>query len=228
MKVDLERQNVGLHDLFERPSQVITVDANIIIPSARKISGINSFEFTKYRDIFLEPLFECFPNLAVHEAVYREFVKDEVKNYIDGKLSLNPPKLILHKDGDLNSIESTFRNTYEAKMAPYTRYVPSINNSDDRGEVKSLSYIAVKNLLYFVAHDSVALSLIKEAESKNTGLDNLIAIHMYEILFYMVRLDVSSKKDLRNLYRYLYRLTASEKLENPEWNVFLNKMDGLY
>lgn len=58
--------------------------------------------------------------------------------------------------------------------------------------------------------------------------DNLCAIQMYEIIYYMYRLKVSSTKDLRMLYKYQYHLTKSEKRINPQWSAFLIEMDKLY
>jgi hypothetical protein len=228
MKVDLAHQNIGLVSLFDNPSQIITLDANFFIPPSRNIPGVKPFGFDSFRRIWLDPLFECFSKLAIHEAVREELIMENIKTYIDNAFSDNPPKLLVHIDDSLNAFEKVLRNTYESQIAPYTKYVLSINNKSDRGEVKSLSYLAVKALLYFAAHDSVALSLIQRADSLNTGLDNLCAIQMYEIIFYMIRLKVSSPKDLRMLYKYQYHLTKSEKSINPEWNIFLTEMDKLY
>lgn len=47
-----------------------------------------------------------------------------------------------------------------------------LNNKNGRGELKALSYIAVKGLLYFASHDTNAIQLIEKAEKWNTGLDN--------------------------------------------------------
>jgi hypothetical protein len=80
--------------------------------------------------------------------------------------------------------EQILRNSIEGKIYPLTKYDPMLDNKDDRGEVKSLSYIAVKGLPYFAAHDSNAIQLIEKAETWRTGLDNVQAIKMYELIFY--------------------------------------------
>lgn len=103
-----------------------------------------------------------------------------------------------------------------------------INNKDDRGEVKSLAYIATKGLLYFAAHDNNAIQLIEKSDDWSTGLDNVKSIQMYEIIYYLYMNDLSSKKDLRILYKYQYYLTKKEKQENPEWGEYISRMDVLY
>lgn len=50
------------------------------------------------------------------------------------------------------------REPFEDTMYPLTQYDPLLDNKDDRGEVKTLAYIAVKGLPYFAAHDSNAYS----------------------------------------------------------------------
>lgn len=132
------------------------------------------------------------------------------------------------KDSDLSDVEAIIRDSIEAKIYPLTNYDPLIDNKDDRGEVKSLSYIATKGLLYFAAHDNNAIKLVEKAEEWSTGLDNVKAIKMYEIIYYLFVNDIGDKKDLRILYKYQYHLTKKEKRDNPEWGVFKEKMDKLY
>lgn len=109
-----------------------------------------------------------------------------------------------------------------------TRYDPSLDNRDDRGEVKSLAFIAAKGLIYFAAHDSNAIQLIEKSEEWSTGLDNVRAIHMYELIFYLHREELGDKEGLRMLYRYQYYLTAKERNSNPNWGEFVDGMDKLY
>lgn len=51
---------------------------------------------------------------------------------------------------------------------------------------------------------------------------------MYEIIYYLYMNDLSSKTDLRILYKYQYYLTKKEKQENPEWGEYISRMDELY
>ncbi len=116
-------------------------------------------------------------------------------------------------------MESLLRNTIEQRIYPYTKYDPEIDNKGDRGEVKSLSYIAVKELPYFAAYDNNALQLVEKAEKWFTGLDNVKAIHMFELIYYLcVKKIREIEKNLKMLYKYQYYLTELEKRTNPEWD----------
>jgi hypothetical protein len=160
--------------------------------------------------------------------VYGEFHSTAVKDYVDTNIYSVPPQLLVHKDSSLSSEEQMLRDSIEEKIYPLTKYDPTLDNRDDRGEVKSLAYIAVKGLLYFAAHDSNAIQLIEKAEEWETGLDNVNAIKMYELIFYLYKTNGSDKKDLRILYKYQYYLTKYEKEINPEWGQFIEAMEALY
>jgi len=51
---------------------------------------------------------------------------------------------------------------------------------------------------------------------------------MYELIYYLHRTEKYTSSDLRMLYKYQYYLTAIEKSNNPEWGVFIDKMNQLY
>ena len=158
MTVDVATKNPALVSLFIDPGQLITLDANFLIPPGRQM----------------------------------------------------------------------LRGSIEAKIYPYTNYQPQLNNHQDRGEVKTLAYIAVKGLLYFAAHDHNAIQLVEKAELLSTGLDTVQAIRMYEIIFFLYVKNTSIRKSLRMLYKYQYYLTKREKSTNPEWGVFIKDMESLY
>ncbi|OPZ85306.1 MAG: hypothetical protein BWY74_03952 [Firmicutes bacterium ADurb.Bin419] len=116
----------------------------------------------------------------------------------------------------------------ERKIAVNTRYNPTLDNKDDRGEVKSLAYISTKGLLYFCSHDAGALMLIEKADELDTGLQGVGAVRRYEILYYILKTGNYNSEDIRILYRYMYYLTPSDKACNPCWGDFVNQMDELY
>ena len=202
MRVNLEKANLSLVSIFENPNQIITIDTNFLIPSDRRRYARKSFNFALFKKVWLEPIFNEFPKLAIHESVYDELVGMELRNYVENLRQENPPKIIIHFDSELTEIERLLRDTVESRIYPYTNYDPQIDNKDDRGEVKSLSYIAVKGLLYFAAHDNNALQLIEKAEEWSTGLDNVKAIHMFELIYYLYLKNKEDKKSLRMLYKY--------------------------
>lgn len=228
MKININYPNSALISIIENPEQMITLDANFLIAPDRRPLTKNGVGFERFREIWLDPIFSAFPNLAIHEAVYEELVGISSKNYVDSKIDSLPPKIIIHKDASLTKIERYLRDTIEAKIAPYTKYEPFLDNKDDRGEVKSLSYIAAKGLLYFAANDSNVIQLVEKSEEWSTGLDNVQVIKMYELIYYLYRNNLTDKAGLKKLYKYQYYLTEREKTTNPSWEDFSSNMENLY
>jgi hypothetical protein len=228
MTVDVLTKNPALESLFIDPEQVITLDANFLIPPDRSIHLIPGISFPQFQAIWLDPIFESFSHLAIHEAVRDELVSQDIKTFIQNKVNAKPSGIIIHEDSELTAVEHMLRDSIEARIYPHTRYDPQIDNRDDRGEVKPLAFIAVKALLYFAAHDYNAIQLVEKAESWSTGLDTVQAIKMSEIIFYLCVRTPSLRKSLRMLYKYQYHLTKSEKTTNPEWGSFIKSMESLY
>jgi len=228
MKIELAKPNPALVSIIHDPKQIITLDANFLIPPDRSGITKRGIGFEKFKEIWLDPIFNAFPNLAVHESVYDELVGISAQNYVDDQRDSEPSKIIIHSDSSLTEVEKYLRDTIELKIASRTKYDPIRDNKDDRGEVKSLSYIAVKGLLYFAAHDYNAIQLIEKSEEWSTGLDNVQAIKMYELIYYLYMNDLADKTAMKMLYKYQYYLTDREKSTNPSWGDFSSSMDGLY
>lgn len=228
MKINLNKANLSLINIFENPDQIITIDTNFLIPSDRSRYAKSRFDFPIFKKVWIDPIFTTFSKLAIHEVVYDELVGRKLREYVESLRQEIPPKIIIHFDSSLTEVEGFLRDSIEAKIYPYTNYNPQIDNKDDRGEVKSLSYIAVKGILYFAAHDNNALQLIEKAEEWSTGLDNVKAIHMFELIYYLYVKNKGDKKLLRMLYKYQYYLTEHEKGTNPEWGDFINQINALY
>lgn len=71
----------------------------------------------------------------------------------------------------------------------------------------ALKRIFTWGLLYFAAHDSNAIQLVEKAEAWSTGLDNVQAIKMYELIYYLYIMNLSEKQSLKILYKYQCYLT---------------------
>jgi hypothetical protein len=97
MKINLCQLNLALISIIKDPEQVITLDANFIIPPYRRQFSKSSIEFDKFREIWLNPIFEAFPNLAIHEAVYQELVDILPRAFVDEKGKSVPPGIIIHR-----------------------------------------------------------------------------------------------------------------------------------
>lgn len=228
MKINTEEKNIAFISLLENRKQVIFLDANFFIPPDRTSIGAKRIEFKKYEEIWLEPLFHTFPNLAVHESVYEELVMDKVRSFAEQKRSQESVRLQMYCDAELSCKEKAVMQTYIYRLAPYSKYIPERDNASDRGEIKSLSYMAVKNFLYFAANDNLPYQLIRNAELLHTGLENMKLLQMYEMLYFLYCEGKYDNKGLKLLYKYQYHLTEREKAQNPEWGKFIEQMEKLY
>ena len=229
MKVDTKEVNPAFQGIIQNPGQKVFLDANFFIPPDRsEVAKVRAYSFTDFKECWLIPLLSEFTGLAIHESVYDELVADSVKEYADEQTSCIPSKLRIHYDSELSGLEEALRNTYINKIAVHSLYNPTRDNAKDRGEVRSLSFMAVKQFLYFAANDALPVRLIKDAAKLLTGLDYMQIVQMYELIYYLYKTGRYDNKALRILYKYQYYLTAGDKRINPEWGCFVEQMDLLY
>ena len=229
MKVDTKEVNPAFQSIIQNPGQKVFLDANFFIPPDRsEVAKVRAYSFIDFKECWLIPLLSEFTGLAIHESVYDELVADSVKEYADEQTSCIPSKLRIHYDSELSGLEEALRNTYINKIAVHSLYNPTRDNAKDRGEVRSLSFMAVKQFLYFAANDALPVRLIKDAAKLLTGLDDMQIVQMYELIYYLYKTGRYDNKALRILYKYQYYLTAGDKRMNPEWGCFVEQMDLLY
>ena len=229
MKVDTKEVNPAFQSIIQNPGQKVFLDANFFIPPDRsEVAKVRAYSFTDFKECWLIPLLSEFAGLAIHESVYDELVADSVKEYADEQTSCIPSKLRIHYDSELSGLEEALRNTYINKIAVHSLYNPTRDNAKDRGEVRSLSFMAVKQFPYFAANDALPVRLIKDAAKLLTGLDDMQIVQMYELIYYLYKTGRYDNKALRILYKYQYYLTAGDKRINPEWGCFVEQMDLLY
>ena len=81
MKVDIATKNPALVSLFSDPNQVITLDANFLIPPDRQRLSGRVIPFSLFQAFWLDPIFDTFPNLAIHEAVRDELVSLDINTF---------------------------------------------------------------------------------------------------------------------------------------------------
>lgn len=228
MRVDVEKKNPALESLFTDPEQTIFLDANFFIPPDRSRMGTKPIPFLKFCEIWLDPIFDAFPNLAIHESVYHELVADAVKKYADERQSENPSRLRVYKDAELNEAEQALMQAYISKLAEYSQYIPEMDNAKDRGEVRTLSFMAVRRFLYFAANDTLPMNLIRKADELHTGLSEMELLEIYDVIYYLYCIGKYPAEGLRLLYKYEYYLTKQEKKTNLAWGEFIEKMNALY
>lgn len=228
MNVNIKSVNPALESLFKDSKQVVFLDANFFIVPDRSNIGAKPIAFQKYREYWLDPLFDAFSNLSVHESVYDELVEGAVKAFADEKKGEIPTKLRVYKDSELTASEQNLLEMQILKLVPFSGYIPERDNAKDRGEIRSLAYMAVKQYLYFAANDTLPMQLICNAGQLETGLDDMGLLQSYEILYYLYKMGKYDSKGLKMLYKYQYYLTSREKTQNPDWGSFIASMDELY
>lgn len=228
--VNLQLKNDGLVSILKNSNQLFLIDANIFIPPDRskENKNIKPVDFEFYKKYWIEPFIDTFKPIGIHDAVYREFESNNIKALIENRKNDIPPSIYIYYDFHLNEQEQIVRATIESKISRYTNYNPTLDNRDDRGEVKSLSYIATKQLMYFCSHDSNAIRLVEDSEKLETSLEEVFTIKPYEVIYYFVKNGVGDADKLRAIYKYLYYLTKNDKNTNPSWGEFIEKIDGLY
>ena len=198
MKVDTKEVNPAFQSIIQNPGQKVFLDANFFIPPDRsEVAKVRAYSFTDFKECWLIPLLSEFTGLAIHESVYDELVADSVKEYADEQTSCIPSKLRIHYDSELSGLEEALRNTYINKIAVHSLYNPTRDNAKDRGEVRSLSFMAVKQFLYFAANDALPVRLIKDAAKLLTGLDDMQIVQMYELIYYLYKTGRYDNKALR-------------------------------
>ena len=75
--VSTASQSLSFLTLIQNPTDVITLDSIFFIPSDRSedFPQARRFKFDNFKSIWLEPLFNTLPQLAIHEEVYMELFK---------------------------------------------------------------------------------------------------------------------------------------------------------
>ena len=157
-----------------------------------------------------------------------ELVERDVKQFADEQISKIPARLTVYRDNELNDEEMDMLIHYLDKLAIHSKYDPDLDNAKDRGEVRTLSYMAVKKYMLFAANDGLPIRLIQNAKELKTELECLSVIQMYELVYYLYKKGKYDKEALKKLYKYVYRLSQREKKINPDWGEFVDCMDKLY
>jgi len=209
MKVSIPRST--FKKFVHSEQKILIGDANFFIPPTRKD---NDFPFKKYRENFLEPFISQCNSIFVHQSVFHEIFNSEIIEYIQ-----NHEKITIVDETTLEDIPRTVFKTIEDAVANYTNYKPGNGKFDDEGEVKSISYAATFNIDFFITHDTTAITILENKDLYKFTKE-VKAFTFYEIIYFLYKSDYN-KDFLRNLYRFLYHSTKSQKKDNPTWNEFL-------
>ncbi len=85
--INIVTPNPALLSIFQYNQQIITVDTNFFIAPDRSREAINipSFDYNRFKEIWVHPLFLAFPKIAIHEAVNKEIVSSTARQIVEEK-----------------------------------------------------------------------------------------------------------------------------------------------
>jgi hypothetical protein len=130
--------------------------------------------------------------------------------------------LKVFNDESLSYNEQILRNTIESEIGNCISYSALYNEKQDRGEIKTLSFMAVKEYKYLVSNDNDCVIIVRNK------LPNCSIIFTYELIYLLSEIYPKKAEDLRKLYRFLYYSISKDKQHNPSRSDFKTKMSILY
>ena len=78
-------KSTALHELLNEP---VLFDANIFMVGIENRGSDKNCSFDNMKKLFIEPLFQSFTNILIHEEVYKELDED-ARNYVDSYIGKN-------------------------------------------------------------------------------------------------------------------------------------------
>lgn len=72
-------KKTALHDLFHKP---VLFDANIFMVGIEERNSDLRYSFENMKQLYIQPLFESFTDIYIHDEVYKELDED-AKGFVD-------------------------------------------------------------------------------------------------------------------------------------------------
>lgn len=202
MQTPLSR--ISLSKLIENP---IMFDANILMVGIENRHSDVNCSFENMKKLYLNPVFESFQQIVIHEMVYNE-LDTECRKFVDGYANVLKvsEEDLYGRDPQYTTI---FYNIAEHERVQYNR-----SNSKDRGEVYSLAYAAFHNINCFsskeIMVDDIARDLV-DLQDMNIITFDVIILLAY--IFHNSRADSSHNIGLKSIYkRYCEDVIKRHKL----------------
>lgn len=188
-------EKTTLHDLAGRP---ILLDANVLMVGIGERALDPKYSFESMRALYLEPLFESFSDILIHEEVYHELDKEAqafVDSYLGKNVRLVGENGLYGADPQYTTI---FNSIAEHELVRYDR-----RNSKDRGEVFSMAYAAFHNVSYFCSRDAMA-DLVSDdlAELRDISIVTFDVVILAAYVYHREKGDLSdAQKALKAVYK---------------------------
>lgn len=187
-------KKTALHDLLNEP---ILFDANIFMVGISDRNSDKNSSFENMKKLYIEPLFESFKDIYIHNEVYKE-LDDKARNLVDGYKDRNIT--IVQADGlyGTDPVYTTiFNNIANHELVNY-----KMGSSKDRGEVYSLAYAAYHNMNYFCSKEIMVDNVARElAELKDVDIITFDVVLLQAYVYYAQRNDNTHSKGLKSMYK---------------------------
>lgn len=187
-------KKTALHDLLNKP---ILFDANIFMVGISDRVSDRNCSFENMKQLYIEPLFESFTDIYIHDEVYRE-LDNEAKGFVDTYKGRNVT--IVNENGLYGTdpkYTTIFNNIANHELVKYVR-----GYSKDRGEVYSLAYAAYHNMNYFCSKEIMVDNVARELEDlKDVDIITFDIILLTAFVYYAKKNDKSYSKGLKAAYK---------------------------
>lgn len=187
-------KRTALHDLLNKP---ILFDANIFVVGISERGSDKNYSFENIKQLYMEPLFESFTDIYIHNEVYKE-LDDEARALVDTYKGKN---VTIVDEGGLYGTDpkytTIFNNIAKHELVNYVR-----GRSKDRGEVYSLAYAAYYNMNYFCSKEIMADNVARELEDlKNVEIITFDIVLLSAYVYYAKQNNNSYSKGLKSVYK---------------------------
>lgn len=187
-------KKTALHNLWNKP---ILFDANIFMVGIEDGYSDTNCSFENMKQLYIQPLFESFTEIYIHNEVYNE-LDDDSREFIDTYVGKNVE--IVDEDGLYGTdprYTTIFNNISSHELVNYER-----GRAKDRGEVYSLAYAAYHNMNYFCSKEIMVDNVARELEDlKKIDIITFDVVVLSAYVFYAQKSDKTKSKALKAIYK---------------------------
>ena len=187
-------KKTALHDLLNKP---VLFDANIFMVGISDRNSDKNSSFENMKKLYIEPLFESFKDIYIHNEVYKE-LDDKARNLVDGYKDRN---ITIVQADELYGTDPLYTTIFN-NIAIHELVNYKMGSSKDRGEVYSLAYAAYHNMNYFCSKEIMVDNVARElAELKDVDIITFDVVLLQAYVYYAQRNDNTHSKGLKSMYK---------------------------
>lgn len=174
--------------------------------------SLQNYNFRTIQSALLDPCFEYFDTIFIHEYVYNNELDFNSKEYIDNKIKLGKAKILKTPKRNLK---------YDELLSELENHelLKSFSRRKNKGEIHSLAYAKLFNIPYFSTNDKDAIIVCNELNTFNSikiiGLEVLLVIAE-------ITLNFEDSKETRKIRRSLYKKYCRRNTLPSTYNEYCN------